>query len=141
MSAGVCLAQPDLRLNQEPGKGRNWRQVGQRDGAMRALHEQFEGRRQDLTLRLSQRRLELAQMLQKDDADKAAVRIKVQEIMDLERQRQELFVDEYFEARSKLSPAQWNAFRRRVLRSMIGGGSGAGRRIKRSNVTPSEDNN
>lgn len=87
--------------------------------ALRRIRARFEGRLQDLQLRLEGRRLELAQMIRSDAADKATVRAKLDEIINLERERQQIFVDQLFEAKGQLSPAQWGPFRQRVLRRLL----------------------
>lgn len=109
LTCTAAVAQPmgELRLTPNQTQG------------LRAIRDRFEARRQDLTLRLGQRRLELANMLRNDAGDKASVKSKLQEIMEIERERQDLFVDEYFEARQLLKPQQWNLYRRRVLRHLL----------------------
>ena len=109
----VAYAEPDSLVKDHVGGGRA--------AKLRALHDQFEGRRQDVVMRLSQRRLELAQLLRRDDVDKGTIKSKIAEILDLERQRQELFVDEFFEAKTQLNQKQFGLFRQKVLRSLIGG--------------------
>jgi uncharacterized membrane protein len=87
--------------------------------ALRGIRQRYEGRRQDVQLRLQTRRLELAQMLRQDGADKPALQNKLDEILELEKQRQHLFLDEIFEAKTQLSAEQWGPFRQRVLRHLL----------------------
>jgi hypothetical protein len=87
--------------------------------ALRRIRWRFEGRLQDVQMRLQGRRLELAQMIRSDNTDKATVKAKLDEIIELERERQQLFVDQLFEAKGQLSQAQWGPFRQRVLRHLL----------------------
>lgn len=86
---------------------------------LRGIRARFEGRLQDVQMRLEGRRLELAQMIRSDNADKATVKAKLDDIINLERERQQLFVDQLFEAKGQLSQAQWGPFRQRVLRHLL----------------------
>ncbi|MFN8609925.1 MAG: periplasmic heavy metal sensor [Vulcanimicrobiota bacterium] len=105
--AGALPEEDSLRLS--PGQAR----------ALRTIRSRFEGRLQDLQMRLEERRLELAQMIRSDNADKATVKAKLDEIINLERERQQLFVDQLFEAKGQLSRAQWGPFRQKVLRHLL----------------------
>lgn len=87
--------------------------------ALRRIRSRYEGRLQDLQLRLQGRRLELAQMIRSDEAEKAAVKAKLDEIINLERERQQIFVDQLFESKGQLSASQWGPFRQRVLRRLL----------------------
>ena len=87
--------------------------------ALKRIRSQYEGRIQDVQLRLQGRRLELAQMIRSDSADKATVKAKLDEIINLERERQQLFVDQLFDAKGQLSAEQWGPFRQRVLRRLL----------------------
>lgn len=87
--------------------------------ALRRIRSRYEGRLQDLQLRLQGRRLELAQIIRSDAADKATVKAKLDEIINLERERQQIFVDQLFEAKGQLSASQWGPFRQRVLRRLL----------------------
>lgn len=96
--------------------------------ALRGIRDRYEGRRQDVQLRLQTRRLELAQMLRQDGADKPVLKAKLDEILELEKQRQHLFLDEIFEAKTQLSAEQWGPFRQRVLRHLLEEREGGGGR-------------
>lgn len=87
--------------------------------ALRRIRSRYEGRLQDLQLQLQGRRLELAQMIRSDSADKATVKAKLNEIMSLEGERQQLLVDHLFEAKGQLNAEQWGPFRQRVLRRLL----------------------
>ena len=114
--APVWAQDEEVRLSSKQGR------------VLRSIRERFEGRRQDVQLKLQSRRLELARLLREDSTEKEVLRQKLDEILDLERQRQQLFLDEIFEARGKLTPAQWGPFRRRVLRHLLQ--EGGGRRVR-----------
>lgn len=87
--------------------------------ALRQIRSRFEGRLQDLQMKLEGRRLELAQMIRSDSVDKASVKAKLDEIINLERERQQIFVDQLFESKGQLSAEQWGPFRQRVLRHLL----------------------
>ncbi len=87
--------------------------------ALRRIRARYEGRLQDVQMRLQGRRLELAQMIRSDSADKAIVKAKLDEIINLERERQTIFVDQLFDAKGQLSASQWGPFRQRVLRRLL----------------------
>lgn len=95
--------EPDVQLNPKQRK------------ALRVIRERYQGRIDDVQIKLESRRLELAQILRQDNPEKEAVKGKLDEILDLERERQQLNVDLIFESKSQLSPAQWGPFRRRLL--------------------------
>lgn len=104
---GPVAAQPD----DEPGIQLNPKQRR----ALRAIRARYQGRLNDVQMKLEGRRLELAQLLRQDNVEKDAVKSKLDEILDLERERQQLNVDLIFESKSQLSPAQWGPFRRRLV--------------------------
>ena len=87
--------------------------------SLKRIRARFEGRLQDVQMQLEGRRLELAQMIRSDSAEKATVKAKLDEIINLERERQQLFVYQLFEAKGQLRPAQWGQFRQRVLRRLL----------------------
>jgi hypothetical protein len=91
--------------------------------SLTSVRDRYEARRQDIAMRLQQRRLELANLLRRDDPVKPTIQAKLGEIMELERERQELFIDEIFDAKAQMKPAQWRAFRDRLLRPLVIGPS------------------
>ncbi len=99
--------EPDMQLSPKQSR------------TLRTIRNRFEGRRQDLQMRLDGRKLELAQMLRQDGTEKESVKAKLDEIFELEKQRQLLIVDQIFECKSQLSPAQWGSYRRRVLGHLL----------------------
>lgn len=122
MFLGLCLpvwAQPEMGGDEQQNLVRQGGLRPQQRGQLRQLQQKFEGRSQDVLVRLSQRRVELAELLKRDDVDKATVKAKIHEILALEKQRQELMVDEYFEAKAKLPPQQFVNFRGRILRGLL----------------------
>jgi uncharacterized membrane protein len=106
-----ALAQPDEEplLDLSPKQRR----------ALRTIQSRYQGRIQEVQIRLESRRLELAQLLQQDEAEKEAVKGKLDEILDLERERQRLSVDQIFECKGQLNPAQWGPYRRRLLKIFL----------------------
>ena len=128
----LAVAAVALLLTLSPG----WAQPEERElgltpaqaRALRQIHFRYEGRQQDIQLKLQARRLELAQLLRGGDVEKATVSAKLDEILELERQRQHVFLDEIYEAKGQLNPEQWNRFRQRFLRHLLR--EGGGRRIR-----------
>lgn len=107
--SGLAWAQPVERERMTPKQLR----------ALRVIRDRHEGKRQDLQIRLQGKRLELAKLIRDDAVEKSQVQAKLDEILNLERQRQQVFLDEIFEAKGQLSPAQWGPFRQRVLRNLL----------------------
>ena len=87
---------------------------------LKSIRDRFEERRQDVTVRLKTKRLELATLLRQDEVDKATVKAKLDEILQLEGERQTLFLNEMFEAKAQLKPGQWRTYRRQIFRSLMG---------------------
>ena len=87
--------------------------------ALKSIRDRFEDQRQDLQVRLKSKRIELAQLLRQDDVEKAAVKTKLDEILQLEAERQTLFLNEMFEAKAQLKPTQWASYRRGIFRSLM----------------------
>ena len=87
--------------------------------ALRTIQSRFQGRVQDVQIKLEARRVELAQLLQQDNTEKEAVKSKLGEILELEKERQSLSVDQIFECKGQLSPAQWGPYRRRLVRLFL----------------------
>ena len=124
----ACLSGSVLGQPAQPGSadGQNNLTPNQKH-SLSSVRDRYEARRQDIALRLQQRRLELANLLRRDDPVKPTIQAKLGEIMELERERQELFIDEIFDAKAQMKPAQWRAFRDRLLRPLvIGPGAHAG---------------
>lgn len=106
--------------------------------ALRQIRDRYEDQRQDLQLRLQSRRLELARLIREDQVEKESVQNKLDEILELERKRQQLFVDEIFEAKEQLTPSQWGPFRQRVLRHLLEERRAGGQlpRLERARTSP-----
>lgn len=104
----------------QPG-GRRAQRRNAGDGA-------FKQRRQQVLKQLGEKRFELAQILQAANPDRGAVQAKLSEIVDLERQRQEILVDAFFQAKQTLPPQQFENYKRKVVQSLMG----AGKRAERS---------
>jgi hypothetical protein len=104
-----------------------WAQEGEADlnltpkqqRGLRVLRDRFDGKRQDLRVRLESKRVELAELLRQDNTEKTVLQAKLDEILALEGERQRLMLDEIFEAKGQLSGQQWSRFRRRVLSHLL----------------------
>lgn len=87
--------------------------------ALRQIHNQYEGKRQEARIEMQTRRLELVKLVRTQEPDKEAIKAKMREVLSLEGRRQELIVDEIFEAKKLLTPEQFQTYRRKVLQRML----------------------
>lgn len=91
----------------------------QQKQAMTAVRDRYHPHHAEIARRLGARRSELANLIRADEIDKAAVKAKLDEILNVERERQQLFLDEIFEFKGLLRPEQWGPFRQKVLDRML----------------------
>jgi Spy/CpxP family protein refolding chaperone len=117
----LCLARPSLA---QPVEGNNPRRLQRRTQA-----DSVQQKKQLLLKQLGEKRLELAQILQAENPDRGAVQVKLSEIVELERQRQEVLVDAFFQAKQTMPPRQFENYKRRLIQSLMG----PGRRGEKSN--------
>jgi len=104
---------------------------------MTEIHQRFERRRRDLEWAMRAKRLELATMMRTSAPDRKKLEAKVQELVELERRRQFLMLDEFFEVKKILSPQQFELFRERIANVVAGeGGHGGGRPGGRAGSAP-----
>ena len=105
-------------IGQPAGRRAQRRNAG--DGA-------FKQRRQQVLKQLGEKRFELAQILQAANPDRGAVQAKLGEIVELERQRQEIQVDAFFQAKQTMPPQQFENYKKKLIQSLMGAGKRADR--------------
>ncbi len=121
----ACLSRSALAQPAQVGSGDGTKDyTPNQKHSLSSVLDRYEARRQDIALRLQQRKIELANLLRRDDPSKATLQAKVGEIMELEKERQELGIDELFDAKAQMKPAQWRVFRDRLMHSIVFGSSG-----------------
>lgn len=84
-----------------------------------AVHRQYSSQRAALESQLKSKKFELMRGLRASHPDERRVKQVLADIMGLEHQRQNLFVDEMFECRAKLTPQQWEVYLRSMLQIMM----------------------
>ncbi|MBI3926201.1 MAG: periplasmic heavy metal sensor [Armatimonadetes bacterium] len=86
---------------------------------LREIHARYEKKRQEIRIALQEKRLDLMKLVQADSPDKETIKTKMREILTVEGRRQELFVDEIFEAKATMTAAQFQVYRQKVLKRML----------------------
>ena len=84
---------------------------------IQAIHERFEVQRSQLELRIQQARVELATMLE-NDAPQGQTQQKLQQVVGMEGQRENLKLQEYYEVYNLLGPKQRQTYKWRVIRQL-----------------------
>lgn len=77
-----------------------------------------------IKLEEEKQKIELAQILLQPNADRAKISSKLQEILDLEKKKQEQMVDAYFQIMKILNPEQQAVFTRMVVTRITDMGHG-----------------
>lgn len=104
-------------LCQDGGLGLTPQQVK----AIHAIRCTYAARRHKVEKRLKQKKVELLELLQSPSVQRDEVNDKLSEIMELELERQHLYVNEMFDCRSQMNADQWSTFRQRVIKAMLKG--------------------
>jgi len=86
---------------------------------LKKIHFRYEEKRQDIILKLQNKKSELALMLNEDTPDRKKIDKKLKEVMGLEHRLQVLMLDEFFEIRTVLKPGQRKFFTRRLVRVIL----------------------
>jgi len=89
--------------------------------AMRSIREKYQDQRDEINLSMEEKKLELVKLLKQDPPNKPLIKQKINELIILEKARQDLMVDEFFEVRSHLSPTQATRFTRKLILLILNG--------------------
>mgnify|MGYP000268167936 CR=1 FL=1 len=87
--------------------------------ALKEIIAKFEEKRDDLFLKMQLKKLELVQLLKEEPPQKKKLQAKIDEIIELERDRQKLMIDEFFAVRKILKPQQAKHFTRRLIKLIL----------------------
>ena len=83
------------------------------------IHRRYNAQRAGLETSLKSKKFELMRLLQHPQATAPKVKNVVSEIMQVEHQRQNLYIEELFECRQHLSEQEWAEYRRSIIRLMM----------------------
>lgn len=83
------------------------------------IHQAYKGERAELENSLKSKKFELIRLLRQPQADRARVKKVIGEIMAVEHQRQNLYIDELFDSRQHLTEQQWTEYQRSMIRLML----------------------
>jgi len=89
--------------------------------AMRKIRDKYQDKRDEITLNMEEKKLELIKLLKQSKPNKWQIKKKLAEIVELEKSRQNLMVDEFFEVRSQLSPTQAIRFTHKLILLILQG--------------------
>lgn len=95
------------------------RLTGDQKKKMQEIRFKYSAKMEDITFSLQRKRFELAEILRQNDPDRKKIDAKVDQLMNLEKQRHRLILDEYFEIRKILNKRQNSFFLRRIIRAMM----------------------
>ncbi len=89
-----------------------------------AVKARFESERQEHSQRLRAQKIELMKLISVDSPNEEHIKKKLEQILETERQRQELFVDEMFAVKDSMSEQQWRDYRRTLILMMMNKNAG-----------------
>ncbi len=84
-----------------------------------SIKARFERQRQELSQRLRTQKVDLMKLMAVDDPESQRIKDKVDQILETERQRQHLFVDEIFSVRASMNEEEWRDYRRSIIMMMM----------------------
>ncbi len=83
------------------------------------IHQSYKNQRRELENSLKSKKFELIRLLRHPQAQRDQVKKVISEIMEVEHQRQNLYIDELFDSRKHLTEQQWNEYQRSMIRLML----------------------
>ncbi len=87
--------------------------------AVPSIKARYERERQNLSARLRTQKVELMKLMAVEDPHSEKIKLKVDQILETERRRQHLFVDEMFAVRNSMTEEQWSDYRRAIIMMMM----------------------
>ncbi|MCD6310718.1 MAG: periplasmic heavy metal sensor [Candidatus Eremiobacteraeota bacterium] len=90
----------------------------EQEAAIRKIREKYLIKREDIFLDIQVARLEMIKLLRKEPPDKSAIKKKIEELISLEKKRNFLLLDEFYEIRKNLDANQARLFTRILIREM-----------------------
>lgn len=91
----------------------------QPSSAVDSIKARFEDERQVMSDKLRGQKIELMKLISLDSPNQDHIKKKLDQILDTERQRQYLFVDEMFAVRESMTEQQWRDYRRTLILMMM----------------------
>ena len=91
----------------------------QQSDLLKKIREKYEWKREDIVYKMKEKKIEMVRLLREDTPDRKQIEKKLEEVAKLEGERQKLFLDEYFEVRTVLSPEQVKIFTRKTVRALM----------------------
>jgi len=91
---------------------------GQRE-KLRNIRKSFEDKQDDINFSIREKKLELAKLFREDSPDRKKLEGRLNEIIELERTRQRLYLDEFFQVREILTPEQVKIFTRQIMKALL----------------------
>jgi len=85
------------------------------------IRMKYEDMAEDIVLDLQKARLQMVELLRSDNPDRKKIDQSLNQILYLEKKRQKLLVDEYFETRNILNPEQRRQLARMMVRMLLRG--------------------
>jgi len=83
------------------------------------IRKGFEDRQEDVSFSIKEKKFELVKLFREATPDRKKIEAKLNEIIELERARQRLYLDEFFQVREILTPEQVKIFTRQTMRALI----------------------
>lgn len=87
--------------------------------AVDSIKGRYERQRQEISVKLRSQKIELMKLISLDSPSEAQIKKKLEQILETERQRQYLFVDEMFAVRESMTEQQWRDYRRTLILMMM----------------------
>lgn len=87
--------------------------------AVPSIKARYERERQNLSARLRTQKVELMKLMAVESPQSEKIKLKVDQILETERHRQHLFVDEMFAVRASMTEEEWSDYRRAIIMMMM----------------------
>lgn len=87
--------------------------------SVESIRARYERQRNEVAQKLRTQKIELMQLLGRDEPDPDQCKKKLDQILSTERKRQYLFIDEMFAVKNGMSEESWRDYRRSVIMMMM----------------------
>ncbi|MFA5508569.1 MAG: hypothetical protein WC314_13345 [Vulcanimicrobiota bacterium] len=87
--------------------------------SVESIRARYERERGEISQKLRTQKIELMQLMAVDDPNPDQCKKKLDQILNTERKRQYLFLDEMFAVKQRMSPDDWRDYRRSVIMMMM----------------------
>lgn len=110
---------PTLSPGGEKGEQRGMKLTSEQKEKLRNIRKIFEDKQDDVNFSIREKKMELAKLFREASPDRKKLEGKLNEIIELERTRQRLYLDEFFQVREILTPEQVKIFTRQTMRALL----------------------